>query len=227
MTSRCLVLSQPQAREPHKKAGRGGEGTPQLFYSVVPPTPSLSLSRSLSRSLSPVPLWCQSSEDASSFPHRSPDTPGGPRALSLSGRDTLCQPANLHQSPVDDLHLPEVGILCVFVFMCVCVCFCLVYELCERVTLYLCVCVSLSVWNWDYLFGRYICGCGKWRPGQPHIFTPGIFFEALLLTESQIWVLIKQTSQLPFRHPVAERRSRGLWNRKCTIKSKVGQDKLD
>lgn len=160
--------------------------------------------------------------NASSFPHRSLDTPGGPRALSLSGRDTLRQPANLHQSPVDDLHLPKVGILC----MCVLVW----YMDCVQGFPCIFVCASMSVWDRDCCLCLYLCvrhACGRvklscsGRGGLANLTSlpqDAFFFEALLLTESQIWVLIKQAPQLLFYHPVAEQRSRGLWNRKCTIK---------
>lgn len=118
-------------------------GTPQQFYSVVPPTPFLS------RSLLLVPLLCQSGEDASSFPHRSPGTPSGPRALSLSGRDTLRQPANLHESPADDLHLPKADILC----ECVFVRLVRVWIVCEGSHVFSCVHL------WLFGIGTDVCVC--------------------------------------------------------------------
>lgn len=113
---------------------------------------------------------------------------------------------------------------------CLCMCVCSVYRFCVRDSPTFCVhlpclfatgtsrlCLCLCVWVYEAELDLQ----RKGRFSQPHIFTPVCFFyffEALLLTESQMWVLIKQAPELLLYRPGAEQRSRGLWKRKSAIK---------
>lgn len=162
-------------------------GAIQQFHPIA--FPLLWVSSLLSLSLGP--LLCQIGRDAHSFPYRSPDTPVGPMTVSLSSRDTQHQTANLHQSLVDDFH-PSNPLFDVWV------CMLGVWIACEGFLLF------VSVHSRLFGPGTTACAClsilvrtAFAEEGQvkstsklsPNMLCP---FKALLLTESQIWPVIKQ-----------------------------------
>lgn len=174
-----LLLQMKINRSSHTFTGRGYAGMAAsvalTFSFVLPPThPHNSCDV----------RWCQSG-----IPHTSPDTPVFLWHL-LCQNGTHCQPANLHNSPVNDLHLlkiapvltppPPLSAICC-VSRCS-VCFFVLHHMCVGI----CVCVGcVKIY--------YNCKGRQGSAHLPHLLLPqgGVFgfffsFKAILDWEANL-----------------------------------------